>query len=531
MKTPFKSTIIFLLAIVAAAPGLFSRDHSGFLVNFTFKGQSFTLNAVFSLEQADLQLQGKDVKNLSAGMEGENILLGTRIGSDNFFVFWLNHRQDAIRLAYYDNRTDCSRILALTGFSFIGLPDVVEENGELQGLVFLGNRSNNDDIFYYELEHDLLTPLTETPFSEKGFQLLKRDGRLEIETRSLRAQYRYRFDPVLRKNSLVAESPFSARRKKSTPAIPDAEYFNTFIGFGDSITWGEIEGDQHMELCYLTQMQDLLADPGYANYYGASSFVNLGVPGDNTAAGAERIDQDLDDHSGFYLLLMLGVNDVINSNMSIDSVLENLGYIIDAAKARGMRIIVSTLTPSKSIFSFYSFYWENLRGLSKNILILALKKKVASIDTLTAFLGTNPPDGWQDLLEDVIPNVSSGNHPNAAGHGLIASLFAAALVKFPPQPPQDITVLDPEDPLRRTVSWSPCFESDFSHFHVEFGFLPGALNYFMDTAASYCWFNLFPFLPQLYFRIQAVDRGAHQSEFVTQDAAVAASGLRIKKPK
>ncbi|MDD8013291.1 MAG: SGNH/GDSL hydrolase family protein [Acidobacteriota bacterium] len=525
IKLPISVLLLFCGAALCA------QGRTALLEQFELCGQTFSLNAVFFQEQADLHLQGMDMKNLSAGMEGENILLGTRIGNDNFYVFWLNHRQKAIRLAYYDHRRDRSRILALTGFSFIALPEIIEADDDLQGLVFLGNRSNNDDIFYYEPEQDLLTPLTETPFSEKGFQLLETDGQLEIETRSLRAKFRYHFDPVLRKSSLMEENPFSARRKKSTAAITDAEYYNTYIGFGDSITWGEIEGDQHAELCYLAQMQDLLADPSYANYYGSSSSVNLGVPGDDTADGAERIDQDLDDHSGLYLLLMLGVNDVININMSIDSSLESLGYIIDAAKARGMRVIVSTPTPSKSFFSSYSFYWRNLQGLSVGILALALDKNVASIDSLAAFMNTDPPDGWKKLLETIIPNVSSGNHPNAAGHRLIASLFAAALVGFPPLSPQDIVIIDPKDPLRRTVFWSPCFESDFSHFHVAFGFQPGALKYFLDTAASYCTFQLFPFLPQLYFHIQVVDRGGRQSEFVTQDAAVSASGLRTKKTK
>ncbi len=81
----------------------------------------------------------------------------------------------------------------MSGFSFIGLPEIVESGNDLLGLVFLGNRSKNDDIFYYEPEIDLLTQLTATPFSEKGFKLLKREDLLEIETSSLWARYRYAF--------------------------------------------------------------------------------------------------------------------------------------------------------------------------------------------------------------------------------------------------------------------------------------------------------------------------------------------------
>jgi hypothetical protein len=55
---------------------------------------------------------------------------------------------------------------------------------------------------------------------------------------------------------------------------------------------------------------------------------------------------------------------------------------------------------------------------------------VASIDTLSAFMNTHPPDGWKDLLETpgwVIVDGErvwvKGNHPNAKGHRLIADLF------------------------------------------------------------------------------------------------------------
>jgi lysophospholipase L1-like esterase len=529
MKTSAKFLSLFLFMTCGATAGFASRDHAALLEQFQFQGQKYSIYDQISPSPAGLTLTNRKSLNLSAGMKGENILLGTRIIGDNFYVFWLNYRQKAIRLAYYDHRLDRSRLLPLAGFSFIGLPEIIEENGSLQGLVFLGNRSKNDDIFYYEPKKDLLTALTETPFSEKGFQLLEKDGRLEIETRSLRKRYRYGFDPRLRKSYLQEEEPLFTRQKQSAAAV-SPDYFNTYIGFGDSITWGEVEGEQHLEICYLTQMQNLLADPGYADFYGASSFVNLGVPGDTTLDGAERVDWQLNGQTGFYFLLMLGVNDVIHVDFSIDSSLENLGYIIDAAKSRGMRVIASTLTPSKAHFSAYDYYWDNLYALSSGIIALAQKKNVPCIDPLTAFMNTNPPDGWKELLEHVIPNVSSGNHPNVEGHQLIASLFSPVLVKFPPLPPENVTVIDPAGTLKRTASWNPNYESDFDHFHVEFGFQPGELDYSLDTAAGYCTFNLFPFLPQLYFRLQTFDRGGRLSDFVTQEAAPAASA-RTKKIK
>ena len=504
--------LVFLLFLTMAAHGASITKTTALLEKFAFQGQKYSLVADFSPPQANIILQGRENINLSAGLDGENIHLGTRIGSNNFYTFWLNYSNSTIRLAFYDFQRNCSRVLPLAGFSFIGLPEIIEENNDLQGLVFLGNRSKNDDIFYYEPEKDLLTPLTATPFSEKGFKLRERDGQLEIETSSLWATYRYLFDPRLRKSVLLEEKHFRAKQKKNANTVTP-EYYNTYIGFGDSITWGEMEGQQHLESCYLTQMQTLLANPDYANYYGSSSFVNLGVPGDGTLAGAQRVDQDLNNHTGFYFLLMLGVNDAINNNLSLDSALENLSYIIDTAKARSIRVIASTLTPSKATFSLFSFYWKNLQGLSAGILALAKEKNVASIDPLTAFMSTNPPDGWKALLENIIPNISSGNHPNAEGNRVIATLFADALVAFPPLPPSDIRVLNPQDHFKKNVQWSTNYESDFSHFAIEFAYQPDPLSQRLTTSANHFTFTLFPFLPQLYFRLQTVDRGSHASAF------------------
>ena len=512
MKISAKFTAFFLLLFVAAVHGLSQAKTTALLEEFEFQGQKYSVSAYFLPPRAGLTLKNLTSKNLSAGLDGENIHLGTRIGSDNFYVFWLNYRDSAIRLAYYDFQRNRSQVLALAGFSFIGLPEIIEENDCLQGLVFLGNRVKNDDIFYYEPGKDLLTPLTETPFSEKGFKLLEKDGRLEIETSSLWARYRYRFDPRSRKSVLLEEKHFPAKHKKNANASTP-EYYNTYLGFGDSITWGKIEGQQHLELCYLTQMQTLLADPGYANYYGSSASVNLGVPGDTTLAGAQRVDQDLSDHTGLYFLLMLGVNDAIDNNLSLDSSLENLSYIMDAAKARGMRVIASTLTPRKDYFNNFQYYLDNLKGLNAGILALAKGKNIASIDPLTAFMNTNPPDGWKELLEDIIPGVSNGNHPNAEGHRLIAGLFADALVAFPPLPPSGVRVLNPQDHFKKNVQWSTNYESDFSHFAIEFAYQPDPLSQRLTTSANHFTFTLFPFLPRLYFRLQTVDRGSHASAF------------------
>ncbi|MBN2400470.1 MAG: SGNH/GDSL hydrolase family protein [Candidatus Aminicenantes bacterium] len=512
MKINIKNTLLFLLLFAAAVHGLSLDRKTALLEKFEFQGRPYSLVASFAPPQADIVLHGQLNINLSAEMEGENIFLGNKTGRDNIYTFWINYSHSTIRLALYDLQQNRSRVLALTDFSFIGLPEIFEIDRDLQGLVFLGNRFKNDDIFYYDLEKDLLTQLTETPFSEKGFTLQEKDGQLQIETSSLWAHYRYRFDPVQLKISLVEKNQLANQRQKPAADLPPT-YYNTYIGFGDSITWGKFEGEQHLEFCYLTQMKTILEDPDNANYYGSSDSINLGVPGNTTLDGVNRISQNLNIYKGLYFLLMLGFNDILNSSNSVDSSLENLDYIIDIAKANGMRVIVSTPTPSQSSFSEYEYYWMNLYSLSAGILALAEEKNVASIDPLEAFLSTNPPNGWKSLLEDIIPPVSSGNHPNAEGHRIIAGLFADVLTTFPPLPPSGIHVINPQDTIKKNVQWDANYESDFSHFAIEFDFAPPPLTHRLTTTDNHFTFNLFPFLPTLYFRLKTVDRGDRASDF------------------
>jgi lysophospholipase L1-like esterase len=524
MKPRVKTAIFFLLIAAAAALQLFSRDRTLSLEEFRFKGTTYTLDAVFRPGQADLRMRGKAEKNLSAGMRGENLLLGVRHGNGTFYVFWLNYRQKRVVLAYYDHGRQRSFQLPLGGFSAIGLPAIVEKDGGLDALVFLADRDGNEDLFHYEPGSGALTQLTRTPFSEKRFSCRWTDGFLEFETSHLRGRNSYRFDPGSGQTSLLREERSTSWRKKgATTFSPD--YYNTYVGFGDSITEGQIQGVVRPELCFLTQMRDIYLPP----VYGAAIPVNLGVGGTQTSQGAERVNSDLDGNPGFYFLLFYGVNDVWRADFSLASSLESIEFMIDAALDRGMRVIVTTLTPRKDYISLYQYYWDNLYALSAGILELAGDKGVAAIDTLDAFMKTDPPDGWKTLLETIIPGVSKGNHPNETGHSVIAGLFANALAQFPPLAPGGVTVVDPLNTLSRTASWNVNHESDFSHFRVEFGLQPQALSYALDTPASYCTFNLFPFLPQVYFRVQTVDKGDRRSAFSAPASSSAAPAPLAKK--
>ena len=139
---------------------------------FEFQGQAYSVIAVFSPGRADIILKGTHQHQPERRHGGRKHPAGDPDRQRQFLRFLAELQgRHTVRLAFYDFRRDRSRFLPLPGFSFIGLPEIIEEDNGLHALVFLGNRSDNDDIFYYEPENGLLTPLTATPFSEKGFTL------------------------------------------------------------------------------------------------------------------------------------------------------------------------------------------------------------------------------------------------------------------------------------------------------------------------------------------------------------------------
>jgi lysophospholipase L1-like esterase len=287
----------------------------------------------------------------------------------------------------------------------------------------------------------------------------------------------------------------------------DCALDNTYIAFGDSITWGlmrmyGLEGEYHPELAYPERMRALLSA-----FYGPAYPINLGVPGETTYDGTLRVDKDLDGHPGLYFLLMMGTNDCIWGKISIDSIMENIEYFVGSARSRQMRVIISTIPPRKDWFGDENYILRRIADLNSRIGLLASDKSIGFIDTHTAFMSFNPPDGWKSLLEDI-----KGNHPNPAGHMVIADLFAGCLAAFSPGIPSGVKKLSSEEPSLRRISWDACCESDFAFFRLEFGPTIQEMTGTATTAGSLFSFHGLP-SHALYFRIQTIDKADHFSSF------------------
>jgi lysophospholipase L1-like esterase len=499
----------FVLIMAAAA---FPQDELGDPIPFSFGGTAgrVIVRSVPSGSVVILQMMGGETR-LCPAAGGENLFPKVQVFKDRFFVMWAHYEKGETGLGIYDSRTADGRIILLPGLSFVSSPTMVLQGRSPRGVMILGNSSNNDDIFFLNLFDCGLTNLTRTPASEKWFAVQPAAGGLLVSTATLwekvlydlnlrTIQVKVRERSILKPRTQALEKTV---RADETDCAPD----NTYIAFGDSITWGMmrmngLEGYYHPELAYPERMRALLVA-----IYGPAYPINLGVPGEDAYGGTLRVDKDLDGHPGLYFLLMLGTNDCFSGKSSIDSIMENIAYIIDSARSRRMRVIVSTIPPRKDTFGDLRYVRRRIANLNDHIGMLASDKSIGFIDTHKAFMDYDPPDGWMSLLED-----TGGNHPSPAGQMVIAHLFADCLAAFSPRIPSGIERSSGKDLSLKRISWEPCCESDFAFSRLEFGPAVQKMTGTATTTGSSFNFSDLPFR-DIFFRIQTADKAGHYSPF------------------
>jgi len=162
---------------------------------------------------------------------------------------------------------------------------------------------------------------------------------------------------------------------------------NVLIAIGDSITRGG----------YPAILSQMLGKP----------VANLGVGGSTSDSGASRINPALAKYKPGFVLILYGANDV-TSGHSFGSVIGNLQYMVQAAKANQSIPVLATLTP---MYGEHSTWAGSVKALNEQIRALASSEGVALADLESAF-GDSP----QLIGED-------GLHPTAEGQRLIAQTF------------------------------------------------------------------------------------------------------------
>ncbi|MCX6563518.1 MAG: SGNH/GDSL hydrolase family protein [Candidatus Aminicenantes bacterium] len=509
---------IFLFTAALA----FSQSEIGEPIPFKTGGRDYqvTVRAVVGGSAVFLQGGGSE-KMLSQG-GGEDFFPVVKTLEDRFFVLWVHHQPGMMGFGLYDSRVDAGRVVFLSGFSFLSTPTLVLQGREPRGMIFLGNSSGNDDIFFLDLWDVDLVNLSRTRVSEKRFSVESDAGGILVSALTLQEHVVYHLDLQTLSVSVRERRPRSPEagagsRIEGTLQTDPYILENTYIAFGDSITWGKmrmngLDGEYHPELAYPEKMRSLLASS-----YGPAYPVNLGVPGETTTDGALRIDKDLEANPGLYFLLMMGTNDCISNTLSIDSAMENIEYIISKAEAKAMRVIISTIPPRKDALGAFRFVQNNIAGLNAGIVEMSVRRKIGFVDTHLAFMEYVPPDGWKSLLEDVV-----GNHPSPAGQLVIATLFSDSLAAFPPGLPSGIKQIPMLKSNQKAFQWMPCRESDFSYFRVEYGYAADKMVFTATTRNTIFFFTVLPYqlsirlwVPlKIFYRIQAVDKGGHAGPFL-----------------
>jgi hypothetical protein len=199
--------------------------------------------------------------------------------------------------------------------------------------------------------------------------------------------------------------------------------------------------------------------------------------------------------------------DVVHGIISVDSIMENIGFLIGAAEAAGLKAILSTIPPRKDELGSNPVVHQKMIDLNARLAEFADDRMIGFIDTFGTFMAHDFPDGWKALMEDV-----GGNHPSPAGHVLIADLFAGRLVLFPPRVPAGLEKILTESPSHWRVQWQAGLESDLACYRLEYGATETTMSNVAVLDENFMVFPGFPSRPN-FFRVQAVDNMGYRSEF------------------
>jgi len=171
------------------------------------------------------------------------------------------------------------------------------------------------------------------------------------------------------------------------------------VAMGDSITTcvGSPPLLDNYNDCYVPKLQQMWG----------KTVINDGELGAKSFVGADYVDSVLAYYKPKYLIIYYGNNDL--GFYSTDSIIANLAYMIQQAKANGTLPVIATLGPFMGNWAWRQPYASDL---NREIRALASSEGIAYADLEAAF-GSNP-------AYMVLPE---GMHPNAAGHGVIANTF------------------------------------------------------------------------------------------------------------
>ena len=174
------------------------------------------------------------------------------------------------------------------------------------------------------------------------------------------------------------------------PPLPKLAPGDVVLAFGDSLTYGTgaLPGESYPEVLSVLIGREIIA---------------AGVPGEQTAAGLERLEGVLDITKPTIMLLCIGGNDMLRK---VDpSVIEaNLRRMLEKARLRGVAVVLIGV-PKPALFGGTADFYERIA----DDLVLPFEGGVLN-----------------DILKDNTYK-SDPIHPNARGYRVLAEALADLL--------------------------------------------------------------------------------------------------------
>jgi lysophospholipase L1-like esterase len=201
-----------------------------------------------------------------------------------------------------------------------------------------------------------------------------------------------------------------------TLAIGSSNRPNTYMGFGDSITVGELSSDGQG---YRPRLESRLAA-----YLGRAEVLNEGVSATRSLAGANRIADSLRRQRPAFTLIHYGTNDWNEQRCRSDFpcyTIDSLRTMVREAKAQGSLPVLATIIPSNTGFNAFVPLERNewLELMNALIRELANQEGVVLADMWQAFFRVPEIGG---LFSDHV-------HPNDAGYRIMADTFFDAITR------------------------------------------------------------------------------------------------------
>jgi lysophospholipase L1-like esterase len=191
-----------------------------------------------------------------------------------------------------------------------------------------------------------------------------------------------------------------------------------FVAFGDSITVGIVRVAPLVWVerpdAYTARLREILR-----SRYPAQDIlvVNEGYSGEEAREGVRRLPGVLDAERPEVLLLLEGVNNI--ARLSPSSVANDLRSMVSMAKARGIDVLIATLTPVGPPYTnSRPRAADNVENLNDRIRIIAAEN------------GLGDPVDLHALFEaDMTLLGADGLHPTPLGYTRMAELFSEVIVQ------------------------------------------------------------------------------------------------------